>query len=206
MNDILNENGKVVVDPSLRMILERDTLIAMTDYNSTNYFIYRGEPMGYQFEMLKQFADHLNVKLKLVITDDMHEAFDLLDNKKVDVIAMGLTVTRDRQKMVDFTIPQIQTKQVLVQRKPENWRKMSTYDEIENQLIRNPLELAGKNVYVQKGTIFADRLAILSNEIGDTIHIHVDPEREVEQLITAVAEGEIDYTVADEHIALVNQK
>jgi len=193
-------------DFSLDRVLERDTLIALTDYNSTNYFIYRGEPMGYQFEMLKQFADHLGVSLKLVIVNDMDEAFKLLNNEDVDLIAMGLTVTRDRQRQVDFTLPQMQTKQVLVQRKPENWRKMRTWDEIEEKLIRNPLELAGKNVYVQKGTVFVDRLEILANEIGDTIHIYEDPNKEVEQLISAVAIGEIEFTVADEHIAKVNQK
>jgi len=206
MKDILAETKVVHSDPSLRLIIERDTLIALTDYNSTNYFIYRGEPMGYQFEMLNQFAEFLDVNLKLVISDDMNEAFDLLDRGEIDVIAMGLTVTRDRQKEVDFTIPQIQTKQVLVQRKPDNWRKMRTWDEIEDLLIRNPLELAGREVHVQKGTVFADRLSILANEIGDTIHVVIDPEREVEQLITAVAGGEIEYTVADEHIAKVNQK
>ncbi|MCD4723282.1 MAG: transporter substrate-binding domain-containing protein [Bacteroidales bacterium] len=196
----------VQTDFSLQNVLERDTLIALTDYNSTNYFIYRGEPMGYQFEMLKQFADHLGVNLKLVITNDMHQAFEMLNNDEVNLIAMGLTVTRDRQKIVDFTLPQIQTKQVLVQRKPKNWRKMRTWDEIEEQLIRNPLNLAGKTVYVQQGTVFANRLAILANEIGDTIKIIEDPEREVEQLITAVANGEIEYTISDEHIAKVNEK
>jgi len=206
MGDILTQQEQIKLDPSLRQVLERDTLVALTDYNSTNYFIYRGEPMGYQYEMLKQFSEYIGVNLKLVISNDMNTAFDLLNDGEVDVIAMGLTVTRDRQQVVDFTVPQIQTKQVLVQRKPENWRKMRTWDEIEEQLIRNPLELAGKDVYVQKGTIFANRLSILANEIGDTIHIHVDHNREVEQLITAVARSEIDFTVSDEHIAKVNQK
>lgn len=205
MSDILNGGGGPI-DRSLLQVLERDTLIALTDYNSTNYFIYRGEPMGYQFEMIKQFAEHLDVKLKLVIVNDMNTAFNMLNEEEVDLIAMGLTVTRDRQKLVDFSLPQLQTKQVLVQRKPENWRKMRTWDEIESHLVRNPLELAGETVHVQKGTVFADRLAILANEIGDTIHISEDPEREVEQLITAVANGEIGFTVADEHIAKVNQK
>lgn len=206
IEDILARSKTKDMDLSLEKVLTRDTLIALTDYNSTNYFIYRGEPMGYQFEMLKEFADHLDVNLKLVIVNDMHKAFAMLNNDEVDLIAMGLTITRDRQKEVDFTLPQIQTKQVLVQRKPENWRKMRTWDEIEEKLIRNPLDLAGKTVNVQKGTVFASRLAILANEIGDTIHIIEDPEKEVEQLITAVAHGEIDYTVADEHIAMVNEK
>ena len=206
LSEILRQKKKGRSDHSLERVLERDTLIAITDYNSTNYFIYRGEPMGYQYEMLKQFSDHLGVRLRLVIVNDVQKAFKMLNKGKVDVIAMGLTVTQARQKLVDFTMPQLQTKQVLVQRKPENWRKMSTWDAIEEQMIRNPLDLGNRTVHVQKGTIFADRLAILANEIGDTIRVVEDPEREVEQLITAVAEGEIDFTVADEHIAKVNEK
>lgn len=206
IEDILKAREQAGMDVSLDKVLARDTLIALTDYNSTNYFIYRGEPMGYQFEMIKQYADYLGVNLKLVVVNELDKAFSLLNRDEVDIIAMGLTVTRDRKEVVDFTIPQIQTKQVLVQRKPENWRKMRTWDEIEEQLIRNPLDLAGGTVYVQHGTIFADRLSILANEIGDTIHVVVDPDREVEELITAVAEGEIEYTVADEHIARVNEK
>ncbi|RLD77147.1 MAG: lytic transglycosylase F, partial [Bacteroidetes bacterium] len=104
MSDILDDAELLLQDQSLQRILDRDTLIALTDYNSTNYFIYRGEPMGYQFEMLQQFADFLDVNLKLVISSDMNQAFDLLNNEKVDVIAMGLTVTSDRQKLVDFTL------------------------------------------------------------------------------------------------------
>jgi membrane-bound lytic murein transglycosylase F len=206
ISDITADPAIAPVDSSLQQILNRDTLIALTDYNSTNYFIYRGEPMGYQFEMLKQFADHLDVNLKLVITNDMDEAFQLINQGDVDLIAMGLTITSDRKEVVDFTIPQIQTKQVLVQRKPENWRKMRTWDEIEEHLIRNPLDLAGKTIYVQKGTVFANRLEILGNEMGETINIVEDPDREVEQLITAVATGELEFTVSDEHIAKVNQK
>lgn len=206
IKDILRAGKTSRQDQSLFKVLERDTLIALIDYNSTNYFIYRGEPMGYQFEMLKQFTDYLGVNLKLVINNDMNKAFEMLNAGEVDLIAMGLTITQDRQKIVDFTIPQIQTKQVLVQRKPENWRRMRTWDEIEEKLIRNPLDLAGKTIHVQKGTVFAERLAILANEIGDTINIVVDPDREVEQLITAVAAGELEFTVSDEHIAKVNQK
>src|SRR5210317_1769859 len=93
MSDILKgRNGPL--DRSLIDIIERDTLVALTDYNSTNYFIYRGEPMGYQFEMLKQFAEYLDVKLKLVIVNDMNTAFEMLSEEEVDLIAMGLTVTR----------------------------------------------------------------------------------------------------------------
>ena len=44
---------------SLETILERGKLIAVTDLNSTSYFVYRGEPRGYQFDLLHSFAEYL---------------------------------------------------------------------------------------------------------------------------------------------------
>ena len=35
-------------------IKRRDTLTALISYNSTTYFIYKGEPMGYEYELLKE--------------------------------------------------------------------------------------------------------------------------------------------------------
>jgi membrane-bound lytic murein transglycosylase F len=182
-------------------IQERGKLIATTAYNSTDYFIYRGEPMGFQYEKLKMFADYLGVELEINIANSLDDAFRSLEEGKSDVIAMGLTVTLDRSEKVDFTIPILQTRQMLVQRKPANWRKMRTWDDIEKSLIRNPIDLAGKTVIVQKASAHADRLKNLSEEIGWPILIGEDPVYEVEQLVESVANGEIEYTVCDEHMA-----
>lgn len=190
----------------LDKIKKRGKLIAVTDYNSTNYFVYRGTPMGYQYELLKLLADHLEVKLVLEINNDLTNCFEGLNSGEYDIIALGLTVTKERNRLVDFTIPITQTRQVLVQRKPDKWRKMRTYDEVERHMIRNPLQLAGKTINIQKNTTFYSRLKNLSDEIGDSIFIIEDPVKEVEELITDVVNKEIDFTICDEHIALVNKK
>jgi membrane-bound lytic murein transglycosylase F len=204
-NQKASQEKDKIHESRLKMVRDRGKLIALTDYNSTNYFFYRGEPMGYQYERLKLFTEHLGVKLEIRISHDIDQSFDKLNNGDVDLIATGLTITQKRSQLVDFTHPHNQTRQVLVQRKPGNWRKMKTWDEVESHLIRNPLDLAAKTIYIQKGTIFYNRLKSLADEIGDTINIILD-EREVEELITAVANGEIDYTISDEHVALVNKK
>ena len=182
-------------------IQERGRLIAATDFNSTDYFIYRGEPMGFQYEKLKMFADFLGVELEVQVVNSLDEAFQSLNEGKSDVIAMGLTVTRQRSEKVDFTLPKLQTRQMLVQRKPDNWRKMRTWDDIEKQLIRNPMDLAGKTVKVQKSSAHSERLENLSEEIGWPIIVEEDPLLEVEQLVESVANGMMDYTICDEHLA-----
>jgi membrane-bound lytic murein transglycosylase F len=182
-------------------IQQRGKLIAITDYSSTDYFIYRGEPMGFQYEKLKMFADYLGVDLEINVAGNLDDAFRSLEEGKSDLIAIGLTVTLNRTEKVEFTSPIMQTRQMLVQRKPANWRKMRTWDDIEKTLIRNPLNLAQKTVKVQKGSAYADRLKNLSDEIGQPIMILEDNILEVEQLVEAVANGNIDYTVCDENLA-----
>ena len=177
-------------------------LIALTDFNSTDYFIYRGEPMGYQYELLKALAQYLNIDLEIRVDNDLERSFRKLNAGECDVLAINLTITKERKKFLRFTRPIGQTRQVLVQRKPAGWRKM-TKDAIDRVLIRNPLKLAGKTIYVQKNSSYAERLKNLSDEIGDTIHV-VEVDMEVERIIKMVADGEIDYTVADENVARVN--
>ncbi len=187
----------------LSEILEKGKLIAITDYNSTDYFIYRGQPLGYQYDMLKDLADHMNIKLDVVVSNSLEETFNCLRMGDCDLIALNLTVTGQRRSQVNFIIPHGQTRQVLIQRKPENWDKMSP-SQIDRALIRNQLDLARKKVYVQHNSAYYRRMLNLAEEIGDTIEI-VDVPEEAETLIMLVADGQIDYTVCDENVALVNQ-
>jgi len=189
---------------TLEKIKKRGSLIAVMDFNSTNYFIYRGEPMGYQYELLRLLAKHLDVKLEVIPENNVDKNFKMLQDNTCDIIAINLAITKERSKIIDYTYPHSQTYQVLVQRKPENWRSLSKKN-LEAKLIRNQLDLAGKVVYVQKGTSYAQRIKNLSDEIGDSIIIIEKADVEVEELVELVANGEIDYTVTDENVALVNQ-
>jgi membrane-bound lytic murein transglycosylase F len=96
INEILRKPNLPSGDTRLFEIQERGRLIAATDYNSISYFVYRGEPMGYQYEMLKQFAEFLDVKLEIIVENDLERSFELLNKDKIDLIAMSLTVTKER--------------------------------------------------------------------------------------------------------------
>lgn len=187
----------------LDQIREKGKLVVVTDYNSTSYFVYRGQPMGYQYQMLQELANYLDLRLDLRVNNDLEQSFNQLNEGDIDLIAINLTVTAERKNKVAFTYPHTQTRQVLVQRMPDNYRKLNPL-QLEDSLIRNQLDLAGKRVYVQKGSAYAERLITLSNEIGEDILIEELPV-ESEQLIQMVARGEIDFTVADENVASVNK-
>jgi membrane-bound lytic murein transglycosylase F len=158
----------------LERIRDRGALRVVTEYNSISYFIYRGQPMGFQYEMLQELANYLDLALEVSVSNDLERNFSDLREGRTDMIAMNLTVTSQRKSQVSFTAPFLQTRQVLVQRKPVQWDKMNQ-KQLENSLIRNQLDLAGKVVYVQAGSVYETRLRSLSNEIGGGIEI-----REVE--------------------------
>jgi len=190
------------VNIDLDSIRSRGRLIAVTDYNSTNYFIYRGEPMGFHYELLTAFADHIGVDLEMVTENQLENAFDLLNDGKADLLAIGLTVNTTRRNEILFSDPIYETRQVLVQRKPQHWQSL-TQDKINKKLIRNQLDLANKTVFVQERSSHSERLHSLAREIGDSIII-VEVPSDAEELIQNVEEGLIEYTVCDENIAQVN--
>ncbi len=185
-------------------IRERGYLTAIIDNSSTGLFLYKGQTMGYEYELLKMFCDSLDLRLEIRLESNLQRAFDLLNQGEGDVLAYNLTVTKERKKRIAFTTYHNLVRQVLIQRKPPDWRQMKLH-EIEKTLIRNPVELIGKEIYVRYHSAYRDRLRNLSDEIGgDIIIIEDTPDFETEMIIRKVASGEIDYTVAEEDIALVN--
>jgi membrane-bound lytic murein transglycosylase F len=192
------------VEIDLDHIQKRGYITALVDNNSISYFIYKGQPMGYEYELLNLLARQLNVDLKIKVTSGVERAIDLLNTGEGDILAFPLTMTKDRTNYVSFSKPHFNTYQVLVQRKPENWRRMRI-DDINDSLIRNPVDLVGKEVHVLPATSFELRLKNLSEEIGGDILIRRDTtSAESESLIRKVALGDVPYTVADHMMANVN--
>lgn len=188
----------------LDSIQKRGYLNVLVDNNSISYFIYKGHPMGYDYELLQLFARHINVNLKINVTTGIGKAIGRLNRGEGDIMAFPLTVTKRRRQYLAFTKPHFNSYQVLVQRKPDNWRNL-TLDEINDAMIRNPADLIGREVHVLRHSSFVDRLENLSEEIGGDIIIKEDTANaESEELIKQVANGKINLTVADHAIAAVN--
>lgn len=188
----------------LEEIRKRDTLKAITTYSSTSYFLYQGEPLGYEYELAQRLADYLDVELQMIVAKDLDDILNLLNEGEGDLIAHSLTVTGDRKEVVDFTYPLNFTHQVLVQRKPDNWRQMKLH-EIEKTLVRNPIRLIGLDIHVRENSSYNDRLINLQNELGGEINVRYLPgSMTTDAIIKMVSEGEIDYTVADHNIAQIN--
>ncbi|MEA1875071.1 MAG: transporter substrate-binding domain-containing protein [Bacteroidota bacterium] len=191
------------ISGDLEAIKKDGKLTALTTFSNTSYFLYRGQPMGFEYELLERFAEHLGVELEIKIANNIDSLLPKIRNGEADILAHGMTITTDRKNKVEFTDYLYLTNQVLVQKKPDNWRNMH-WSEIEKSLVHDAIELIGDTISIRKNSSYIKRMANLSSEIGGKIHIDTLPgDISTDEIIKMVAEGEINYTVADDNIASI---
>lgn len=191
-------------DRDLEEIQKNGVLRALIVYSSTSYFLYRGQPMGFEYELIKWLAEDLNLKLELIVSEDLDTQFEVLNRGDVDIIAQGMTVTNQRKWEVDFTEYLYLTKQVLVQKKPDNYLKLS-WKSLENALIDDAIELINDTVSIRRNSSYYERIQSLSNEIGGDIYIDtLSSTLSDGEIMDLVAKGEIKYTIVDENVAKIN--
>lgn len=189
---------------TLEQIRRSGELRALVAYSATSYFLYKGQPMGYEYELLRRLADDLGLELRVRIARDLDEMLDILERGEVDLVAHGLAITQERKERVAFADYLYLTRQVLVQRKPAHWRKL-TRDEIRDQLVQDPVQLIGDTVSLRLHSSYMDRARNLAKEIGGSIVIDtLSGALSTDEIIKKVVDREIKYTFADQNLARIN--
>ena len=187
-------------------ILKKKKLSVLFENSILSYFNYKGKEMGFEYELMSEFAKHLGVDLDVQLIENKDSLLYQLNKGDVDVIACNYALTRERSKEMNFSTPFFKSPQVLVQRRPDNWKTL-TAEKKATVMITDPIQLADKKVHVWKNSSYFQRLMHLQEEIGDSIKIvSQDGDVGTEELIEMVADGEIDYTIAEQNLALLNQR
>ena len=121
-------------------ICQRGELRVLTLYSSTSYFIYRGEEMGYEYERIKQFAEHYNLKTKVIVADNIKRLTEMLQKGEGDIIAYEMPIIGNAKNEWLYCGAENITHQVLIQlRKPKN------------EMVNDVVDLIGKDIYVEAG-------------------------------------------------------
>ena len=178
----------------LPQLKDSGRLVALTLYSSTSYFIYRGQEMGFQYELVQQFAESLGLTLEVKVARNVRDLERKLLAGEGDLIAYTLPITKEGRDSVTYCGNEVITHQVIVQRKNG-----------QPKPLKDVTELIGKEIYVKPGKHY-ERLVNLDKELGGGLLIRkvTADSIGVEDLIGQVALGEIDYTVADNDVARLN--
>ncbi|SCD18995.1 Transglycosylase [Proteiniphilum saccharofermentans] len=176
-------------------IVESDTLRILTLNTSTSYFIYRDQPMGYHYDMIRDFCKHHGLVPEIIVAGNTGAMVEMLQNKEADVIAYSIPVTNALKDSILYCGLRQISHQVLVQRAGQG-----------DTLLTDVTGLIGKQVTVIDKSKYLDRINNLNDELGGGILIdRVDSDTiVVEDLIRMVSRGEIAYTVADDDLAMLN--
>lgn len=190
-----HRSGSEEATGDLQQIKDSGELVVLTLYSSTSYFIYRGQEMGFQYELSEQFAKSLGLKLRIEVANNVHELIQKLLAGEGDMIAYNLPITKEWKDSLIYCGEDVITHQVIVQQGNGKQKPLT-----------DVTELIGKDVYVKPGKYY-NRLVNLNNELGGGINIHevINDSVTAEDLITQVAQGKIPYTVADNDLARLNK-
>ena len=172
-------------------ILKQKKITLITDNNSNAYHLYRGQPMGFEYELARAFADFLDVKLEVVVPG-WNSMVPFLETGQGDFIGAAMSITEKRQETLLFSQPYMAVQQQLIYHK-------------STSRINDLQDLGGKTIHVRRNTSYHQRLQELKNS-GIDIDIELLDNTPSEEIIQMVAEKKIKYTVVDSNIAQINRR
>jgi len=175
----------------LEEVVEQGELRVVTRNSPTAYYVGAHGPEGPEYDLIKGFATFIGVELKIYEAERFADVLPEVINGNAHIAAAGLSVTPERLKRVRFG---------------------PGYETVEQQLIyrrgsykpRKFDDLKGKKLEVAPGTSYIDTMAGLQREIPDFTWSE-NPNADVSDLLVDVANGTIDYTVADSTIVSIYQ-
>jgi len=169
--------------PLLDRVLETGELRVVTRDSPTAYTISPDGPSGPEFDLVQAFADELGVALVIDPVASVSEILPKLLSGEADMAAAGLSITDARQEYLNFGHP---------------------YESVDVHLIyklgtgkpRSLDDILDRSIEVMAGSSHVDLLASLKADYPE-LEWTENADIEVAELLTKVAMGEIDLTVAD---------
>ncbi|MFK0086620.1 membrane-bound lytic murein transglycosylase MltF [Pseudomonas sp. NPDC090755] len=177
---------------TLERVKEDGVLRVITRNSPATYFQDRNGETGFEYELVKRFADDLGVELKIETADNLDELFDQLGKPSGPVLAAaGLVSSEQRKSQVRFSHPYLEVTPQIIYR---NGRSRPT----------DAKDLVGKKIMVLKGSSHAEQLAGLKKQYP-TLEYEESDAVEVVDLLRMVDEGQIDLTLVDSNELAMNQ-
>lgn len=171
------------------------TIRFVTINSPSTYFIdSQNEYAGMEYDLAKRFVAFLGppYKLEFIVVNSFSKVLPTLIHGEADIAAADITITDARKRLVTFGPAFNQVQSMLVFNKDKNSEPDKVDDILEKRLV------------IPEGTSFAERLRELQARYPQ-VQWRESRQLSSEQLIEAVAHGQIDFTVADNHLIAIMQ-
>ena len=162
-------------------VRKENLLRVATEYSAQGFVVNGSDTSGFQYELLKAFADTLGVGVQFVVEPDLNKNIEGLNSGSYDLIMKLLPITTELKDEVSFSLPIAKNNLVLVQRKPTKTDP--------HTLVRDVAVLDGKTIYLPSGSPDALVLRRIEEELGIALRIEYLPDIDTEHLLAMVARG-----------------
>jgi membrane-bound lytic murein transglycosylase F len=169
----------------LDVIQERGVLRLATRNTPSDYFLDKGEPAGFEYELAQAFASEIGVRLELQVPANFTDLMRQVRERSAHLAAAGLTVTPERQQDFTFAPPYMESAANIIYRVTQG--KPAPTD------IR---DLTGKRIRVVANSSHSELLRQYQNEVPE-LRWEETEEFGVNDLLEQVHNQQIDYTIAD---------
>ncbi|WP_226960558.1 membrane-bound lytic murein transglycosylase MltF [Sulfurimonas paralvinellae] len=191
------EPGKRIEKPSLldRIKKEKQLNVVLLNAPST-YYIGNEGPQGFEYDLLKSYADHLGVKLNITPAHTVKEALRLSKNPNIHITSASLAKTPSREKLYHFGPSYFEVQEQVI-----CYRGMLG----SSKFPRDVEDLEGLSIMVGDDTSYSETLQKLKED-GFDINVTTSSDYSTEELLEMVSKHQIDCTVADSNIYALNLK
>ena len=178
----------------LEKIKQRGKLNVVLLNSPSCYYIGVNGPTGFEYDLVKNYAKHLGVKLHIITVHTVKEALSYANKKDIDIISAGLTKTPQREKKYNFGPPYYEVQEQLVCN-----RELKK----QNRFPKDLEDLEDVFIVVGEETSYAETLEKLQSEGYDINASFVD-DASTEELLEQVSKQKIDCTIADSNVYAIN--
>jgi membrane-bound lytic murein transglycosylase F len=179
-------------DTELERVKSSGELVVLTRRSPSTYLDTPDGPAGFEYDLVKAFADHLNVQPRFIVAERHANILPQLAEGGAHMAAAGIAVTAEAAERFLFTPPYQQIKQQVVYR-------------LDSPRPAGIIGLVGRQIEVHSGTNHAARLRELAETYKGLRWTEVD-DRETEELLGLVWEGLLETTIANSHIIALNRQ
>ena len=94
---------KTELTPDLPVLQARGVITAVTLNSSTSYFQYKMQPMGYEYDLIADFAERNGLKLEIKVAESVAQSIEMLQNGEADVVAYPVPIEAEDTVLTDVT-------------------------------------------------------------------------------------------------------
>jgi len=184
----LTVKGKSSIQSQWQRIKASKTVRFVLRNNLSSYYIWRGELLGFHYELAKRFADEHKLRYEIIVAPDNVSLIDYVVEGKADIALGFLTPTEQRKaKGISFSRPYHYASELLIAHQ--------SFPEIEH-----PDELGNGEVHIRPSSSYWQAALGLKKQAPALQLIAAPETQETESIIADVATQKYQLTIADSHI------